>query len=65
MEEIFQIAESLGHFMDRWGDVGGVLEGAVGGTDPVLGAAEFAGVALAATGAGHELAVDFTDEAER
>ena len=64
MEEVFQVAESLSHFMDRGRNVGGILEGAVGGADPVLGAAEFAGIALAASGARHELVVDFPDEAE-
>lgn len=64
MEEVFQVAKSLVHFMNRGRDVGGVLEGAVGGPDPVLGAAEFAGVALAASGARHELVVDFPDEAK-
>ena len=64
VEEIFQIAKGLGHFMDRRRDVGGIFESAVGRADPVLGAAEFAGVALAATRAGHEFLMDFADEAE-
>ena len=64
VEEFFQIAEGLSHFVDGWRDVGGILEGAASGADPVLGAAEFSGVSLAAACAGHELGVDFTDEAE-
>ena len=50
--------------MDRWRDVGGIFEGTVGGADPILGATEFAGVALAAPSAGHEFFMDFADEAE-
>lgn len=64
VDEVLKLSECLVHLGDRGRDVGGGSEGAVGWTNPVLGAAEFAGVSVRATGAGEELFMDFGDEPE-